>query len=680
MRMHPLIMRRIAIVLIVAGAVASLAVAVDRWRFEAANKSVEITVDEQDLADFARAYGYDEDELLREMRKAGLTSVAVYAEQGQHVNDGTHAFVQSGQQIIDGARISGLKDRGLAAMVAKHQIDPNSIYVVVYDAPTLNRYLTALRTQLEPKSVTVVRSTLPAIVAVKTQIDFFNSLDLGIPDDVAARVRRLGLLVDPRVQNNERLTPAGIDAVFDQMLKGGRIGTVIFYGQRNEVLGYPFQLDATADAFRAHEGLDFGDVEAYTADQIQKGTQTLGLDIPSQTVRVMAIPKLQLDKLDVDTVIGEYLLGVRERNIRVIYYRPFPHITQKKASDGTLTTVSAERTNIDLLTRLTDQLKENGYRTGRAAGFVDFKGWKLDALYAVAGVGVAAAFFLLLDLFGWASAWMLWTFVVLTALAFAAGFATGHAEAVRKLWALGGALTFGVLAGTTLAPMFREPPSSGWSADAVRGLRYLARSVGVAALGGLFVTGLLSQAAFMLEVEQFLGVKALLVVPPLIVLALYVFTPKFGDPQRVSDVAQAPIRAWMLAAFVVFGVAVAFLIMRSGNQPDVGVSGLELNVRGALTALMGARPRFKEFLIGYPPIFLLAALLPRHRRLLGWALVLAAAIGLSDVLDTFSHIHTTLSVGVLRTLNGAVLGALIGIAVQWIYRTAFRPSRANEAA
>lgn len=678
--MQSLTVRRIAIVLIVVGALASIAVAFDRWRVEAANKTVEITVDEQDLADFARAYGYDEDELLRKMRKAGLTSVAVYAEQGQHVNESTHAFVQTGQQVIDGARISGLVDRGLASMVAKHRIDPNSIYLLVYDAPTLSRYLDALRTQLEPKSVTVVRSTMPAIVAVKTQIDFFNSMDLGIPEDLAARVRHLGLLVDPRVQNNERLAPDGIDNVFGQMLSGGRIGSVIFYGQRNEVLGYPYQLGSTADAFRAYPGVNFGDVEAYSADQIQKGTQTLGLEIPSQTVRVMAIPKLQLDKLDVDTVIGEYVLGVRERNIRVIYYRPYPHIVQKKQADGNLVTVSAEQTNIDLLSRLRDELKNNGFTIGRATGFTDFKGWKLDVLYTLAGLGVAGSFLLLLELYGWARPWMPWAFAGLTVVAFAGAIATGHSEAVRKLWALGGALTLGVLAGTALAPIFHENPRGEWLDDARRGAIHLVRSAGVAVLGGLFITGLLSQAAFMLEIEQFVGVKALLVVPPLVVLALYAFTSMFGDPQRPADVAEMPVRAWMLAALVAFGVAVAFLIMRSGNQPDVGASGFELNLRGALTALMGARPRFKEFLIGYPPIFLLAVLAPRHRRALGWLLIVCAAVGLSDILDTFSHIHTALSVGLLRTLNGAVLGALIGVAVQWIYRVAFRRGRATGAA
>ena len=95
---------------------------------------------------------------------------------------------------------------------------------------------------------------------------------------------------------------------------------------------------------------------------------------------------------------------------------------------------------------------------------------------------------------------------------------------------------------------------------------------------------------------------------------------------------------------------------------------------------MGARPRFKEFLIGYPAIFVLAALMPSHRRAAGWAFMLAAAIGLADVLDTFSHIHTPLSVGLLRTLNGAVLGSAIGVVAQWIYRRLFARSRARNAA
>ena len=217
--------QRVAIALIVAGAIASVAVAADRVRFEVQNRSVEITMDQQDLADFAHAYGYRMDELLRQMRRNGLTSVAVYEEIGQRIDLNNHAYVQTGQQIIDTARMTRVLDPTLAGYVSRNAIAPSGIYILVYDLPTLRRYLSELRTQLEnPANVHLIRSQLPAIIGINTQIDFFNSLGLGIPQDIANQIRRAGLLVDPRVQNNERLGPDRIDAVFRQMLQGGRTG------------------------------------------------------------------------------------------------------------------------------------------------------------------------------------------------------------------------------------------------------------------------------------------------------------------------------------------------------------------------------------------------------------------------------------------------------------------------
>src|SRR5450755_4593100 len=149
--------RRVAVVLIALGLIASLLVAYDRWRYEAQNKTVEVTIDQQDLSDFAHAYGYDLDELLREMRRSGLTSVAVYEELGQRVNDGGRALVQSGAQVVNAARDSSLSDPVLSAMVRNHTIDPASVYVLVYDQATLARYLTALSIQFEPSTVHVLR-------------------------------------------------------------------------------------------------------------------------------------------------------------------------------------------------------------------------------------------------------------------------------------------------------------------------------------------------------------------------------------------------------------------------------------------------------------------------------------------------------------------------------------------
>lgn len=662
-------LRRLSVILIAVGALASLLVAADRWRFESRNRSVEIAMDQLDLVDFAHAYGYDLDELLRALRRAGLTSVAVYEELGQRVNLGNHAYVQGGQQLVDDARTSALADPALAAMARANAIDPNSVYILVYDAQTLSRYLRVLRTQLEPKNVRLIRSRLPAIVAVKTQIDFFNGLGLGIPEDFALRVRRLGLLVDPRVQNNERLSGERIPDVFNQMLAGGKIGTIIFFGQRNEVLGYPYNLDATADAFRSHR-VNFGLVEAYDRSQIQKGSETLARNVVGQTVRVQAISKIELDRLDLDTVIARYALGVRERNIRLIYLRPFPQLVQKQQPDGTLVTESAEQTNLDMVRELRDRLAAAGFHTGRSEGFVNFKGPTLQALYFVAAIGIAAAFLLFLDLFGWARWWMAWTFFGITTVAFWAATGLGHDDLVRKAWALGGALTFGVLAATTVSRYFTEDtePSGRFAGDALAGVRSLATAAGVALLGGLFITGVLSQATFMIEAQQFSGVKLLLVAPPLAVVVLFALTPKFGWRIAPAHAAEFPLRAWHVAILVVLAAAAALLVVRSGNQPDVGVSAIETHVRGALTALVGARPRLKEFLIGFPLLMLLPALRPDHRRLVGWLVVLGSAVGLADVLDTFSHVHTPLAVGLLRLFNALVAGAVIGLLFQAAYR------------
>src|ERR1700694_4444756 len=103
-------MRRMAVLIVVIGAIASLALAVDRFRYERHSRSVEITMDQQDLADFANAYGYDMHELLRQMRGAGLSSLAIYEETGLRINLGTHAYAQTGQQLIDTARTSPLVD------------------------------------------------------------------------------------------------------------------------------------------------------------------------------------------------------------------------------------------------------------------------------------------------------------------------------------------------------------------------------------------------------------------------------------------------------------------------------------------------------------------------------------------------------------------------------------------
>ena len=54
----------------------------------------------------------------------------------------------------------------------------------------------------------VLRATRPWLIEVHTQIDYFNNTALGIPTDQIELARRLGLLVIPRFQNDERFAAA----------------------------------------------------------------------------------------------------------------------------------------------------------------------------------------------------------------------------------------------------------------------------------------------------------------------------------------------------------------------------------------------------------------------------------------------------------------------------------------
>jgi hypothetical protein len=118
------------------------------------------------------------------------------------------------------------------------------------------------------------------------------------------------------------------------------------------------------------------------------------------------------------------------------------------------------------------------------------------------------------------------------------------------------------------------------------------------------------------------------------------------------------------------------LLARSGNQSDIAPSSLELVLRSHLTTLLQVRPRFKEFVVGFPALMLVATLLPAHRARWGWLLALAIGVGLADVVDTFSHLHTALAVSVLRLANGAVLGIAIGALAIVAYRMALRKQSA----
>jgi hypothetical protein len=53
-----------------------------------------------------------------------------------------------------------------------------------------------------------------------------------------------------------------------------------------------------------------------------------------------------------------------------------------------------------------------------------------------------------------------------------------------------------------------------------------------------------------------------------------------GAKDKIVALSRQPILLWQVAAGIAALVVLAMVVMRAGNDPGIGVSGLELKVRG----------------------------------------------------------------------------------------------------
>jgi hypothetical protein len=650
--------RRIVLLILAIGLLAALYVAGRRERHEVAARNVEIVMDDADFSALAKAYAYDETAFLTELRGAGLTSLAVSEELGANIPAAPNAAVYTGSALLDQARVSPLTDPLFLALARANALRADTMYLVAYDAATARRYAEQVPLRFAPAAVRVLRARLPAVWAIRTTSDYFDAETFGMPFDRLALAQRLGLLLVPRLQNDEGFSPAQIAGLVADAVRGQHAHTVIFFGLRNEVLGYPDHTDAAAEALTASH-LNFGTVETYDAKQDQLGNAELARRLPERLVRVQAIAKPEADKLSPEEVIARYLLGVNERNVRVVYLRPYYHQWNGR---------SIEATNVEIVRRIAQGIAADHKGTGPAAAFARFA--INPAIVALVSLAVPASLLLILEAFGIGGMRWIAALVLADLLLVAAGYVSHHDIIVRKLLALGAGLSFPAVGVLAVSWAFRGAPSRWLRSENpyLRGLFALAMAVIVTLCGALVVIGLISTLLTMTEIDRFLGVKYVLALPPLIALGLYFFTDRFGAKIEPRAAADEPVRMLQLLAGLVLVAGAYLVLQRSGNQSDIAPSSFELALRSHLTSILQVRPRFKEFVVAWPALMLVPALIPADRRRWGWLFVLAVGVGLGDLIDTFSHLHTPLLVGIERVINGGVLGALIGLLAIYVYR------------
>ena len=224
------LLRRVLWALLAIALLAGLYVGAKRERQERYASHVEIAMDWGDLLALARSYDYNPRQLLIAMRRAGLTSIAVSEELGGSVNSDGDATAVSGQALIDQARLGGIADTELASLLHHGKIDPDAVYLTILNKQARDRYLTQLRLHFDHRSVRILRATPPYLVAIRTQLDYFNALGLGLPAEPLQMARELDLRLIPRLQNDERFGYAQIGTELHAALVHERVSTLVFFG------------------------------------------------------------------------------------------------------------------------------------------------------------------------------------------------------------------------------------------------------------------------------------------------------------------------------------------------------------------------------------------------------------------------------------------------------------------
>ncbi len=640
-------------ILIALGLLGGLVSAAHRWSTEARNRRVELVVDYGDAQALANTTSRQIDDVLTQLRAAGITTVAVTEDTPASLDaNGIVTYTRDGNTTH--LRFSP----GFPGQRAR------VVEMLAHKAPGLT-----------------VTSEGPSGLLVGAPWPQFSSVPIGLDGDTVNTIKRNKLLVAPRLVNFTGVTAQNIAwelaQTKRQCAEPAGIGPVIFAG--TSVLGNRALIGATADALRANH-LAYGSVELGKT----LGDDDLSRLADAETIRVHSIGTDEMGTMDEPTAVERFVRAAKERNIRVCYVRLF--------LSGLTHDPDVLAANTAFIGKIVKGMKEARLTVGDgpAHPYADDPkpGLILRALMAL---GVGGGTLLLLRVFLGISGR---AFVIASAisLVLALGLAApGTTPKGREVLALVSACVFPTL-GLCAVALPRFHPNSANGQILRQAFTAYVQMTLVTVIGILLTVGLLAGRLFLIKVDAFLGVKLVLVTPVALVAAYYglglaALPRRAGCAERrdtvwcsIKALADRPLLAGQLVIGLIGLVALAFFVARSGNDPGVGVSATELKTRALLDHYLYVRPRTKEFLLGHPALFLgLAA--AASRRFPAWVLPLlvVGAIGQSSLMDTFCHLHTPLLVSALRGLIGWALGGIIG-ALVWtaISRPAPSPLELSE--
>lgn len=632
--------------IVIVGVIASLIVGYNRMVIDAKNNVVELALDFKDLTELSRLSGRSIPDLLDEAKKAGITDIAIYEDTIIDLTVKGKAAYLSGAEIRSlYATSAPLGQNGFSLS----RIRPGYQYILFTDLNACRRAFSNLSSRYGKEVAKMVGDRLIEVATVDLDIEM---LSMGYDPEMVALIAERGFKTVAVLRNDGRLKAQGIETIVGNIRLIGA-DTVVSLGK--EVAGYAprgANLEASisdlAQAFK-RENIRIGFLEMVAME----GKPALVEAAGREALKIHEVAEWRTEKSTPPEVTTTIKTAVRDRSIRLVYLRLF-----LKGATGPK---MAQR-NIAYLQNVSGTLISAGYQIGDfSAPRVKETPFTVFLTVLAASAVLAACALLLLP--------HLKTDRLLLLAAISIFFAAVLLITGRQVLLIKGLALLAACVFPALSLVMAEGEISRKKAGFKRYLSsalILAKASLVTLAGALLLAALLLREEFLSGADTFTGVKIAYLLPILAVIVIFGIKWRVFKDGLLSLLDQPILVKYLILTAAALSAA-AFYIIRSGNASAEFVPTSELLLRKLLDSLLLVRPRFKEFLIGHPALILAASALFDKKTT--FSLLVIATVGQISLLNTFCHAYSPLWVSLLRSLNGLMVGLIIGLIAAYFFET-----------
>lgn len=663
------------IIIIVIGLIATIPLAIVRYQWEESSKQVELVMDFDDIYLLANNTDHPdamEQQFFEDIR-GKVHSIAIpestlerLQRQGEYNGD---IWIYSGKELLDPVK----------KIQFKEDIDPKHTYILFRTKELETKWEPVIR-QFLSKEGEITNFDWSGMYGLEIKAPFrsIKGLSLGIDPVLASQLKSEGFSIVPRISNSY----IDRDRTLALIRQVGQFepSQLIFQGE--EVTGFPSHLEEVAQLMHQYH-IGLGNIEMLKQDQLGGKTLSYHLahlyegdptindwnivrvhSLSEKTMAKMVAPTHEqlkgVEKATFPSLQEQVELAITERNIRVIYLHGVipttAHVPIEKMDFLNLKGDPEDMLKATALAinDLTERIESEGYTLGKATSFqYENQSWMTVAKWLALIAGIASLS-LLAYMFIPSNSIGLGVFV-LGIIGIGITKILPLESLYFKAIGLGTAIAFPTLAIkyslNKIISLQQSKSKAGLSAI----IQVYLISSFISLVGAMIVTGIFHHVKYSLYLDQFRGVSILYLMPLLLSLILVMWQ------------MNAPLISWLKADFKNYyllilgflGIGLVYYLMRSGNEATV--SSIELKLRALLQSGLDIRPRTKEIFFGHPIFALAIYLATRYKQAV--YLLIAAAMGQLSIVSTFTHLHTPLMVGFIRTGLGLAIGLVFGLAL-----------------